>query len=201
LYGNIQGSGRSPSAPIDFTCGGRSEIARYLGSFRLFANKSRRKAAPTSYDNALLKKGSRRKAAPTSCDNALLKKVLALVALFILHTGCLNSKPIEKETVTLQLDTPSASWTAEPLEAWETDNTLYCVFQLYPPEGMSAQVISSVASEMHLPASSKPKKFVALGKTWKWSSGKDIAFPESLQSFRNQLPKGAKRVELLAPDA
>ncbi len=131
----------------------------------------------------------------------LLKKALALSGLFILLTGCLYSEPVEKETISLRMDTPSAGWTLAPLEVWETEQSVYCLFQLTPPQGMSAQVISSVVSEMQIPATEKPKKRVVLGKTWRWSSPNDIEFPESLQGFRSRLPKGAKRVEFLPPDA
>ncbi len=128
-------------------------------------------------------------------------KASALAGLFLLLTGCLYSEPVEKETVSLRMDTPSAGWTLAPLEAWETGKAVYCLFQLTPPQGMSAQVISSVVSAMQIPASEKPKKRVVLGKTWNWSSQHDIEFPESLQGFRSQLTNEAKRVELLPPDA
>ncbi len=143
----------------------------------------------------------RHKVAFTNFGNAALSRAFALATLLTFPTACLNSEPIERETVELRLDTPSAGWTATPLEAWESETAIYCVFQLTRPEGMSAQVISTITSAMHLPATEKPKQLVALGKTWKWASEGGVAFPESLQSFRSHLPKGAKRIELLPPDA
>ena len=145
---------------------------------------------------SLLAKKSRRKAAPTSCHNSLLKQVLALASLFTFLTGCLNSEPIAKDVITLKIDTPSAGWRAEPLEAWETTDTLFCLFQLSPPEGMAAQVISKIESKMRLPESEKPKKIVVLGKTWNWSPSESISFPESRDAFLDSLPEDASRVEI-----
>jgi len=139
--------------------------------------------------------------APTSFDRFMLKKALALAGLFIILTGCLQSEPIQSETITVQLDTPSAGWQLAPLEAWETDEAIYCLFQLSPPQGMSAQVITSIVSEMQLPASEKLKKRVILGKTWKWSSDSNIEFPKSLEAFKEQLGEGARSVDLLTPES
>jgi len=176
LYRHVfKGSGRSPSAHLNSHACERSEIARYplpSADFPEF-----RTGFPT------------------------LKKALTLAGLFILLTGCLQSEPIQSETITVQLDTPSAGWKLAPLEAWETDEAIYCLFQLSPPQGMSAQVITSIVSEMQLPASEKLKKRVVLGKTWKWSSGDDIEFPKSLEAFKERLDNGARSVDLLTPES
>ena len=127
--------------------------------------------------------------------------VLALAGLFILLAGCLQSEPIQSETTTVQLDTPSAGWQLAPLEAWETDEAIYCLFQLSPPQGLSAQVITSIVSEMQLPASEKLKKRVVLGKTWNWSSASDVEFPNSLEAFKEQLGEGTRSVDLLTPES
>ncbi len=129
-----------------------------------------------------------------------LKQILTLACTLIFLSGCLNSKSEQRETITLRLDTPSAGWKLAPLEAWETDKTILCLFQLTPPEGMSAQVITSIASEMQLSPSKKPKTRVVLGKTWKWSSESDIQFPNSYEAFKKQLGKAARSVELLTPE-
>ena len=171
----FKGSGRSPSTPLNSLVCGRSEIARYplpSADFPEFR---------------------------TGC--LTLKKVLALAVLFILLAGCLQSEPIQSETTTVQLDTPSAGWQLAPLEAWETDEAIYCLFQLSPPPKRSAQVISSIVSEMQLPASEKLKKRVVLGKTWNWSSASDIEFPISLEAFKEQLGEGARGVDLLTPES
>ncbi len=141
-----------------------------------------------------LAKKSRCKTAPTSCQNSLT--ILAFASLITCLTGCLNSEPMEKEVITLRLDTPSAGWSAEPLEAWKTDETIYCLFQLSPPDGMAAQVITTIESGMQLPRSEKAKKLVVLGKTWNWSSSDSIAFPESREGFLASLPDDASRIEI-----
>ena len=171
----FKGSGRSPSTPLNSLVCGRSEIAR---------------CPLPSADFPEFR---------TGC--LTLKKVLALAALFILLAGCLQSEPIQSETTTVLLDTPSASWQLAPLEAWETDEAIYCLFQLSPPPKRSAQVISSIVSEMQLPASEKLKKRVVLGKTWNWSSASDIEFPNSLEVFKEQLGEGARSVDLLTPES
>ncbi|RPF79681.1 MAG: hypothetical protein CBC31_004895 [Verrucomicrobia bacterium TMED71] len=99
------------------------------------------------------------------------------------------------------MDTPSAGWQLAPLEAWETDEAIYCLFQLSPPQGLSAQVITSIVSEMKLPASEKLKKRVVLGKAWNWSSASDVEFPNSLEAFKEQLGEGARSVDLLTPES
>ena len=137
--------------------------------------------------------GSGRSQRPT------LKKVFALAGLFILLAGCLQSEPIQSETTKILLDTPSAGWQLAPLEAWETDEAIYCLFQLNPPQGLSAQVITSIVSEMQLPASEKLKKHVVLGKTWNWSSDSDVEFLNSLEAFKEQLGEGARIVDLPTP--
>lgn len=142
------------------------------------------------------KKKSRRKATPMSYQSSLLKRGLVLSSLFICLAGCLNSEPMAKDIIALKMDTPSAGWIAEPLEAWETSDTLFCVFQLSPPEGMAAQVITTIESKMRLPESEKPKKIVVLGKTWNWSPSESISFPESRESFLASLPENASRVEI-----
>ena len=142
------------------------------------------------------KKKSRRKAAPTSHLNSLLKQALALVLLLTCIAGCLNSKPMAKDVITLKMDTPSAGWRAEPLEAWETTDTLFCLFQLSPPEGMAAQVIATIESKMRLTHTGKTRKIIVLGKTWKWSPSEAISFPESRDAFLDSLPKDASRVEI-----
>ena len=139
------------------------------------------------------KKKSRRKAAPAIYHNSLLKRALALALLFNCLAGCLNSEPMAKDVL---MDTPSAGWRAEPLEAWETTDTLFCLFQLSPPKGMAAQVITTIESKMRLPESEKPKKIVVLGKTWNWSPSESISFPESRESFLASLPENASRVEI-----
>ena len=176
FYRHVFGSsGPSPSATLNSHVCGCSEIARYplpSADFPKFR---------------------------TGCPS--LKKALSLAGLFILLTGCLQSEPIQSETTTVQLDTPSAGWKLAPLEAWETDEALYCLFQLSPPHGMSAQVITSIVSEMQLPASEKLKKCVVLGKTWNWSSASDIEFPNSLEAFKEQLGEGARSVDLLTSES
>ncbi len=99
------------------------------------------------------------------------------------------------ESIRLIMDTPAAGWSAAPVEAWETDETIYCVFQLTPPKGMAAQVITTIESGLKLPASPKPKKIVALGKTWNWNPSPSIEFPKSLDAFKATLPDNAKRIE------
>lgn len=136
------------------------------------------------------------KTAPTSFDNSLLKQVLALASLLTGLTGCLNSEHMAKEEVTLEMDTPSAGWSAEPLEAWETNEAIYCLFQLSPPKGMAAQVITKIDSSLRLPKSEKMKKLVVLGKTWNWSPSESIAFPESRDAFLASLPDNASRIEI-----
>jgi hypothetical protein len=139
---------------------------------------------------------SRLKAAPTNCHNSLFKQALAILSLSTCLTGCLDSEPVAKEVIKLRLDAPSAGWNAEPLEAWETNDTLFCLFQLSPPDGMAAQVITTIESKMRLPESEKAKQIVVLGKTWNWSPSEPIAFPESRESFLASLPENASRVEI-----
>lgn len=141
-------------------------------------------------------KKSRCETAPTSYCIPLLKRSLAILSLFSCLTGCINSEPMAKDVITLRLDTPSAGWTAEPLEAWETNDILFCLFQLSPPKGMAAQVITTIESKMRLPESEKPKKIVVLGKTWNWMPSESIAFPESRKAFLALLPENASRVEI-----
>lgn len=105
------------------------------------------------------------------------------------------------ETIHLGLDTPSAGWTVDAVEAWETEEAIYCVFQLMPPQGMAAQVISRVESKMQIPASTKLKRLVVLGKTWNWSSNADIDFPNDQESFRSSISAKATRIEIQSPDA
>ena len=131
-----------------------------------------------------------------SYQSSILKRGLILSSLFTCLAGCLNSEPMAKDVIVLQMDTPSAGWIAEPLEAWETNDTLFCVFQLSPPEGMAAQFITTIESKMRLPESEKPKKIVVLGKTWNWSPSESISFPESREYFLAFLPENASRVEI-----
>lgn len=145
--------------------------------------------------------GSRHKAAPTVVNRPFLRRPLTLIGLFTLLSGCLNSEPGKNDTITLRLDTPSAGWKINPIEAWETVDAIHCLFQLSPPKGMSAQVISSVVSEMQLPASTKPKKRIVFGKTWNWSTNDEIEFPKSYEAFKNQLADGARRIEIILPEA
>lgn len=142
------------------------------------------------------KKKSRRKAAPAIYHNSLLKRALALALLFNCLAGCLNSEPMAKDVLTLKMDTPSAGWRAEPLEAWETTDTLFCLFQLSPPKGMAAQVITTIESKMRLTHTEKAMKIVVLGKTWNWSPSEAISFPESRDAFLDSLPEDASRVEI-----
>ncbi len=130
--------------------------------------------------------------------NPLLKSSLTLLCAAMIASSCLRSEA-EFETVTLKLDTPSSGWNAHPTGAWDTDNAIYCLFQLKPPNGMSAQVITTIVSDMQLPRSPKPKKVVVIGKTWKWSSNEAIEYSDSLQSFMSKLPKNASRIEIPQP--
>ena len=128
-------------------------------------------------------------------------KAWLLGCLFFSSAGCQEAQnpATEKtsmETLTLRMDTPSAGWSAEPLEAWETSDTLFCLFQLSPPKGMAAQVITTIESKIHLPNTEKAKKIVVLGKTWNWSPSESISFPKSRDAFLGSLPDNASRVEI-----
>ena len=105
------------------------------------------------------------------------------------------------EIIRIAFDTPSAGWIAKPLEAWETDEAIICIFQLSPPEGMAAQVITKIESTMRIPASAKPKRLVAIGKTWNWTPGGKIEFPKDIQLFQSSLSAIANRIEIQETDA
>lgn len=87
------------------------------------------------------------------------------------------------------------------MEAWETHESVYCLFQLTPPSGMAAQVITKVESEMNVASTGKPAKIAVLGKSWNWSPSGAIEFPTSYEAFKNALPAGASRIDILANDA
>ena len=117
-------------------------------------------------------------------------------------SGCQSKgdSKIEMEIIQLTLVTPAAGWAASPIEAWETETTLFCLFQLTPPEGMAAPVISEIESKMQIPVTSKPKRLVVLGKTWNWNSSSDIQFSKDRQTFRSSLSSNAKRIEITPLD-
>ena len=126
---------------------------------------------------------------------------LALGCLILIGAGCPKTQspppgPAAIDTVILELDTPSAGWTAQPVEAWATQDRMYCLFQLHPPEGMAAQVITRIQSRMRAPKSGLPKQLVVFGKTWNWSSNPDIVFPESRAAFFESLPESASLIEI-----
>lgn len=135
------------------------------------------------------------------------RRILAIWAagflLLAAPSGCQSKddSTIEMETIQLALNTPSAGWTASPIEAWETETTLFCLFQLAPPKGMAAQVISKIESRMSIPLSTKPKRLVVFGKTWNWGSSADIEFPKNRQTFQSSLSSNAKRIEIKTLDA
>ena len=123
------------------------------------------------------------------------------IALLALQNGCAqshqsNAAPSAMEPIRIAVDAPSAGWTLQPLEAWETEDKVYCLFQLSPPAGLAAQVITPLDSGMRIPATAKPIKRVLIGKTWNWGSQAEIDYPESLQHFHSSLPQGAKRLEI-----
>jgi hypothetical protein len=128
-----------------------------------------------------------------------------LVSTLILafQMGCQPNanSAMKMESIRLSLDTPAAGWTVNPIEAWETDETIFCLFQLAPPEGMAAQVISKIESEMLIPSSTKTKRLVVLGKSWKWGADPNIDFHEHRDSFRNSIPESATRIDFQRPDA
>ena len=116
--------------------------------------------------------------------------------LALLLGGCSSNPPIPMETVELAFDVPSAGWSLSPLEAWESDDAIHCLFQLTPPEGMAASVISKVRASMRIPQSTKPKRRIVFGKTWNWGSEAEIEFAKDLDSFRADLSSRAKRLEI-----
>lgn len=124
------------------------------------------------------------------------------VATFTFLAACQSTeRKADWEIVHLRLDTPSAGWAASPLEVWETETSVVCLFQLQRPEGMAAQVISSIEASMRIEKSPKPKRIAVLGKSWAWGERSDLDFPKDLASFRSALSSKAKRLEFEEPAA
>ncbi len=134
------------------------------------------------------------------------RALLLAISLATIQAGCTQSgtdaqSPQSAERIVLSMDSPSAGWTATPMEAWETHESVYCLFQLTPPSGMAAQVITKVESEMNVASTGKPAKIAVLGKSWNWSPSGAIEFPPSYEAFKNALPADASRIDILASDA
>ncbi len=100
-----------------------------------------------------------------------------LPILVLLTVSCRSQSASEEmEEHSIEITTPSAGWGLRAIQAYESKEAIICLFQLDPPKGMSAQVISKVQVGIKLPAVGKPMKPFVLGKTWSWDSNPEITF-------------------------
>lgn len=135
-----------------------------------------------------------------SCPGRRSLPMGLLASSLTLFAACQpHSSDQAMEVVRLRLDTPAAGWKAKPIEAWELEDRILCLFELTPPQGMAAQVITPVDAALKIPSSPKPKRIAILGKTWNWGDREDIDFAKDLASFRAALSSNAKPLVIVVP--
>lgn len=101
-------------------------------------------------------------------------------------------------TRTLTIDTPTPGWKLDTLFIYLVEDELWCLHQLTPPEGMVAQMLSSVSTEFtFVPPSSSdfPLKHFVVGKTWNWKGNPEVTFLDTFESIQPEL-EGAAQIPL-----
>ena len=106
-----------------------------------------------------------------------------------------NPLPVEVEATShavhleIGFQTPTPAWTLTPVAVYQVGSEHWCFFQLTPPEGMVAQVISTVSCAFGFESESTdlPAKHFVLGKTWSWDSNPEITFIDSMDSLKDAL--------------
>lgn len=128
---------------------------------------------------------------------------ISVAALFA-ATACQSNPPnaveadpeyptFKVQTVSLSFDTPSAGWSLEPVSAHRVQDEHWVIFELSPPEGMAAQVISEVSATAEFAGADLPIRSFVLGKTWNWDSETDATFIESIDEIQETLDEGERR--------
>lgn len=134
---------------------------------------------------------------------------LGLLATFSLP-ACASQKtetsppPNQSETIiekTLEIQTPTAGWTLKPVDLYRMgDKEYWAIHQLTAPDGMAAQVISSVSATIRFrhagPGEPEVKHFV-LGKTWNWNANPEVNFIDSRDPLKDALAD-AERIPLIS---
>jgi len=101
-------------------------------------------------------------------------------------------EPSEREPYTLSITVPSAGWSFESVEAYRVGNrAVWIVCRLRPPEGMAAQVISTLEKTLPLPHTKLPRRVFVIGKTWNWEAEDGVQYVESRDAFADALRNAA----------
>ncbi|MBD5778013.1 hypothetical protein IEN85_00705 [Pelagicoccus sp. NFK12] len=94
-------------------------------------------------------------------------------------------------THTLTLQTPTPAWKLVPMMLYRTsENEYLCVHTLSAPDGMVAQVLSTVSNQIsfrHLGSSEPVVRHYVLGKTWKWNGNPEVTFIDSIDELKDAL--------------
>jgi len=98
----------------------------------------------------------------------------------------------ERQPYTLSITAPSAGWSFESVEAYRVDDrAVWIVCRLRPPQGMAAQVISTLEKTLRLPHTKLPRRVFVIGKTWNWEADDGVQYVESRDAIADTLRKAA----------
>ena len=125
---------------------------------------------------------------------SLLEQTSLYLVFIPLLAACANTQvspmPASPITLTFTLQTPTPGWTIAPLAAYRVHGEHWCIHQLTPPEGMTAQMISKATSTISFVdefSGKTPARHYVRGKTWAWNSNPEITYIDSIDSLKEAL--------------
>ena len=92
-----------------------------------------------------------------------------------------HSQTVNKQTLTVRLDTPTAGWAIHIDKVYQTDGSLIVLSQLQSIDEAAAAVISTVSDSVSVLAPKEPLavRHYIIGKTWNWGGATDYSFIQS----------------------
>ena len=94
--------------------------------------------------------------------------------------------------MTVRLDTPDAGWSVAIEQIYRLNDTLVVLSDFTQAGDMAAQVISTVADSVSIPAVDPHTRIqhYVLGRTWNWGEQEHYSFIENLDPLQNAIQQG-----------